>query len=207
VLRKVPLFTLFVELSRKAADVKEWRLRQLAERVASCRVNQKTNVISVGKTKDSVAIPTLKVNADLGKTPIATFMLVDSGSSVNVVPWKKAKKHDWMIDTDASMLVGKQLIGFNGAASEVMGITRLPMKIGNWISEIPFVVVKGVSKSILGMPALTELKLKIDVPNARLVDGKGNAVACQESDEPSQNCHLIDQQKCHAGRASPSSKN
>jgi len=105
VLRKVPLGTLLVELSRKAADVKKWRLRQLAEGVAKCPVNQKANVISGGNTKDSVAIPTLKVNSDLGKTPIATYMLVDSGSSVNVVPWKKAKKHDWMIDTNASVLV------------------------------------------------------------------------------------------------------
>lgn len=118
------------------------------------------------------------MGSDLQKCQI----LVDTGSSVNVMPISKAKKMGCVVETGVPEAL-KVLRGFNGSHSTVIGTTKQLVRIGNWESELIFVVVTGDTKLILGMSELTELDLSVDPARQCLKDSQSRSLLCHPSQE------------------------
>jgi len=45
---------------------------------------------------------------------------------------------------------------------QVLGLITLEIKIGNWNVRLPFIVLDKVRRTIIGMPGLSQCKVKID---------------------------------------------
>jgi len=190
-LLRMPFTKLMWTLWDRFVNSKLIRVQELQAELELLKLQFGKDALAHSRRIDQISAPTLSVAAELGDVPFETSILIDTGSTVNVIPWKKAKRQSWVIDIDSEEVMGKRLIGFNGCSSEVKGITVQKIKIGQWTTEIPFVVVKGTSKTILGMPALLKMKLRVDVPNSSLLDESGNVLPCNDQAEASQNCHLV----------------
>jgi len=134
----------------------------------------------------------LLVDAELGSKLSKVEMLADSGSTVNVLPAHRARKLRYIVDCLPPDKAGMMLRSFNGSYSKVIGSTTQPLKIGEWTAEVTFVVVQDASNVILGLPALAELGLKIDVVNSCLVDQRGRSVLCSPAKDVAPNCKVVD---------------
>jgi len=108
-------------------------------------------------------------------------ILVDTGSSVNVMPRSFAEEQGLELSTDTEES-GMKLRAFNGTVSDVMGTVVLPVTVGRWKATIPFVVTDSCSAVILGMPGLTDLNVKVDPARRCLEDRAGHLVFCQTVD-------------------------
>jgi len=108
-------------------------------------------------------------------------ILVDTGSSVNVMPRSFAEDQGLELSTDTEE-TGMKLKSFNGAVSDVIGTVVLPVTVGRWKATIPFVVTEACSSVILGMPGLRDLDVKVDPARRCLEDRSGRLVFCQTVD-------------------------
>jgi len=121
----------------------------------------------------------LHVLAGMGST--RETILVDTGSSVNVMPRRFAEGQGLELITDTEEAKMK-LRAFNGTSSDVMGTALLPVTVGRWKATIPFVVTDACSTVILGMPGLRDLDVKVDPARRCLEDREGHLVFCQSTD-------------------------
>jgi len=139
---------------------------------------QKEVVATLGTAEGSRA-PVLNVSAGVGSTK--GKILIDTGSSVNVMPRSFAEDQGLELSTDSEE-AGMKLRAFNGTVSEVMGTVLLPVTVGRWKATIPFVVTDSCTAVILGMPGLRDLDVKVDPARRRLEDRSGHLVFCQSVD-------------------------
>jgi len=123
--------------------------------------------------------PVLHVRAGIGSS--RELVLVDTGSSVNVLPLSFAEAQGLELSTDADE-AGMRLRAFNGTSSEVAGTTLVPVTVGRWKATVPFLVTDACSSIIIGMPGLRDLDVKVDPALRRLEDREGHLVYCQRAD-------------------------
>jgi len=147
----------------------------LVRRVEDLRREVETTVNVAEGSRASV----LNVLAGLGSAK--GKILVDTGSSVNVMPRSFAEEQGLELSTDAEES-GMKLKAFNGTVSDVMGTVVIPVTVGRWKATIPFVVTEACSTVILGMPGLRDLNIKVDPAKRCLEDRSGHLVFCQAAD-------------------------
>jgi len=123
--------------------------------------------------------PVLHVKAGIGSS--RELVLVDTGSSVNVLPLSFAEAHGLELSTDSEE-AGMRLRAFNGTSSKVAGTTLVSVTVGRWKATIPFLVTDACSSIIIGMPGLRDLDVKVDPAQRRLEDREGHLVCCQRAD-------------------------
>jgi len=123
--------------------------------------------------------PVLHVRAGVGSSK--ELILLDTGSSCNVMPMSVAAAQGLDIDTESEESRMK-LRAFNGTSSGVTGTTLVPVTIGRWKATIPFLVTDACSSIIVGMPGLRDLGVKLDPANRSLEDRSGHLVVCQRAE-------------------------
>jgi len=123
--------------------------------------------------------PVLHVRAGIGSSK--ELALIDTGSSVNVMPSSLAEAQGLELITDTEE-TGMKLRAFNGTSSDVTGTALIPVTIGRWKATIPFVVTDACTSIIIGMPGLLDLDIKVDPAQRRLEDRNGHLVLCQRAD-------------------------
>jgi len=133
---------------------------------------------AVGSAEGSRA-PVLHVQAGIG--PIRERVLVDTGSSVNVLPLSFAEGQGLELSTNSEETQMK-LRAFNGTCSNIVGTALLPVTIGQRKATLPFVVTDASASIIIGMPGLCDLDFKVDPAQRRLEDRTGHLVFCQRAD-------------------------
>ena len=117
----------------------------------------------------------LHVRAHLGDAQ--EDVLLDTGSSVNVLPIELAKARQWKVDPECEE-TKLTLVAFNRSKSRIIGRVLLPIRIGMWKATVPFVVTDVPSQIILGLPALADLGVQIDPAHSLVLDQEGNQVRC-----------------------------
>jgi len=133
---------------------------------------------AVGATGGSRA-PVLHVRAGIGSSK--EMVLVDTGSSVNVLPLSFAEAQGLELSTDSEDAKMK-LKAFNGTCSDVAGTALLPVTVGGWKATLPFVVTEASASIIIGMPGLCDLDVTVDPARRKLEDRSGHVVFCQHAD-------------------------
>jgi len=123
--------------------------------------------------------PVLHVRAGVGSS--RELILLDTGSSCNVMPLSVAAAQGLDIDTESEEAQMK-LRAFNGTSSRVTGTSLVQVTIGKWKATIPFLITDACSSIILGMPGLRDLDLRVDPANRRLEDRAGHLVICQRAE-------------------------
>jgi len=123
--------------------------------------------------------PVLHVRAGVGSSK--ELVLLDTGSSCNVMPLSVAATQGLDIDTESEESKMK-LRAFNGTSSGVTGTTLVSVTIGRWKATIPFLVTDACSSIIVGMPGLRDLDVKLDPAKRRLEDRMGHLVICQRAE-------------------------
>jgi len=130
-------------------------------------------------TAEGSRAPVLHVRAGIGSS--RELVLIDTGSSVNVLPHSVAEAQGIELATDTQE-TQMRLKAFNGTSSEVLGTAMVSVTIGTWKGTLPFVVTDSCSSIILGMPALRDLDVKVDPARRRLEDRTGHLVLCQRAE-------------------------
>lgn len=124
-----------------------------------------------------------KVKLRLGEVNKLEEGVVDSGSSCNLLPMSYCLRHGICYQKGDKV---REIVGFNGSKSEVMGQVELLAKIGHWAGMCTFLVTPESKQIILGLPLLFKLNLFIDVVGDRLTDGSGNSIPCHPVFVPNQ---------------------
>ena len=124
------------------------------------------------------------VRAKLAEGASPVQMLVDSGSSVCVMPTERCVQGGWEIQPLPEPM---EVQAFNGVATQVRGRVGLPVDIGGETRQVPFLVVDGPEHPIVGVNALRDFGWSLDFAGNRLVAPDGRSVMCaavQEAHRP-----------------------
>ena len=128
--------------------------------------------------------------AFLGPKGVKCVLLIDTGSSVNVLPEVRVKKMGLTVNAD--LAPGQtHLKAFNGGITRVLGLVNLRVRLGAWEVDVPFYVARGVSHIIFGVPGLRAMAVTIDPANGRLLKGTDALLCDGYRDEPPA-CQLVD---------------
>lgn len=86
--------------------------------------------IAMGQEKENKL---LHVKALLTTKRKPIIVLIDTGSSCNILQKSYCKKHGFVVQP-----CEKELTGFNGSTSKVLGLVNVLVSIGKWSSTLPF---------------------------------------------------------------------
>lgn len=125
--------------------------------------------------ENSIVRKQLKVKLRLGDINKLEEGVVDSGSSCNLLPMSYCLRHGICYQTRNKV---REIVGFNGSRSEVMGQVELRVKIGQWTEQCTFLVTSELRQIILGLPLLFKLNLLIHVVGDRLTNNHGHSISC-----------------------------
>ena len=115
------------------------------------------------------------VRAKLAERDRPIQMLVDSGSSVCVMPTERCVQGGWEIQPLEEPI---EIQAFNGVATPVRGQVELPVNIGGEARNVPFLVVDGPEHPIVGVNALRDFGWSLDFAGNRLLAPDGRSVMC-----------------------------
>ena len=115
------------------------------------------------------------VRAKLAEGTNPVQMLVDSGSSVCVMPTERCVQGGWEIQPLPEPM---EVQAFNGVTTQVRGRVGLPVDIGGETRQVPFLVVDGPEHPIVGVNALRDFGWSLDFAGNRLVAPDGRSVMC-----------------------------
>lgn len=101
-------------------------------------------------------------------------LIIDSGSTVNVIPKREIIKQGLSIEKSNVRSVN----GFNESSSDVLGRITMNVKIRDQVKKITFLIIDDAKRIMLGRPELTEFKWKIDFDRACLESENGNIIYC-----------------------------
>ena len=172
-------------------------------RASQLKLPTQTQVGTVNNVEQEETGTQLKAPAFLGPKGVKCVLIIDTGSSVNVMPEVRVKKMGLSVNAD--LAPGQtHLRAFNGGIARVLGVLNLRVKLGAWEVEIPFYVARGVSHVILGVPGLSAMAVTIDPANGRLVKG-ADALLCDGYQDHPPACRLVEVAGYDMRDAQPSS--
>ncbi len=115
------------------------------------------------------------VKAKLGTRLHPMQMLVDSGSSVCLLPLTKCTSGGWTVRPLEQPM---QVRAFNNSLTAVCGTVDVAVDLGGTSRPVSFLVVDGIDKPILGTDALQKFELALDFAHDRLVTTDGDFISC-----------------------------
>ena len=172
-------------------------------RASQLKLPTQTQVEAMNNVEQAEAGTQMKAPAFLGPKGVKCVLIIDTGSSVNVMPEVRVKKMGLSVNAD--LAPGQtHLKAVNGGIARVLGILNLRVKLGAWEAEVPFYVARGVSHVILGVLGLSAMAVTIDPANDRLVKGT-DALLCDGYQDHPPAYHLVDVAGYDLRDAQPSS--
>lgn len=115
----------------------------------------------------------LHAKALLTKERKSVTVLIDTRSSCNILQKRYYKKHGFVVH-----LCQKELNGFNGSTSKVLGPVKVLVSIKKWSALLPFYVLENESHPIIRYVDLKKRRLSVNCVLDSLVKSDGDKVIC-----------------------------
>lgn len=115
----------------------------------------------------------LHAKALLTKERKPVIVLIDTGSSRNILQKGCCKKHGLVVQP-----CKKELTGFNVSTSRVLGLVNVLVNIGKCSSVLSFYVLEYGTHPIIEYPGLKKLRLSVNYVLESLVGEDGDRVLC-----------------------------
>lgn len=114
------------------------------------------------------------IYGELGDRSEKREMLVDCGSSVNLIPEEARCRAGALLEPCQQ----QRVYSFAGEPTRVMGQTRISTRLGDEKREVVYLVMDRLGKTILGAPALKAFGFSIDCPGHCLRFQTGQQLVC-----------------------------